>query len=84
VLDKLYILLSVGLIVLGIVGLYGSIFKYSKEQHKKMTFTSTGQGLDGVIYAIIMNLMPWWFAKTILILSSLLAVLVGVMMLLTM
>jgi hypothetical protein len=76
--------LSIGLILLGILGLYGTFFKYTEEQHKKMEFTGTGQGLDGLILAIFMKILPWWFAKIILILSSLLAVLIGVMMLLTM
>lgn len=81
---NLYYLLSIGLILLGILGLYGTIFKYTKEQSKKMKFTVTGQGFDAIIIAKVLNLLPWWMVKIILMISSLIAVLIGVMILLTM
>nr|MDP5194032.1 hypothetical protein [Neobacillus sp. 179.-C4.2 HS] len=82
--DVMYYLLSFGLIILGLLGLYGSIIKYTEEQHKKAKFTSPGQGFDGLLLAILMKLLPWWIGKTILILSSALAVFIGVMILITM
>ncbi len=80
----LYYLLSIGLIGLGTVGLYVTIFKYTKEQYKSVKFTGTGQGLDGAIFAAIMNVLPWWMVKTFLIFSSVVAVFIGVMILITM
>lgn len=35
----MYYLLSGGLIIFGLIGLYGSLFKYTREQHKKTKFT---------------------------------------------
>lgn len=80
----MYYLLSVGLIILGLLGLCVSIFSYTKEQTKKMKFTGTGQGLDDAILALIMNFLPWWMVKTIFILSSVVAIFIGIMILLTM
>ncbi|MDQ0971695.1 hypothetical protein QFZ31_001573 [Neobacillus niacini] len=80
----MYYLLSFGLMIFGLIGLYGSIFKYTKEQHKKSKLTSSGQGFDGLLLAILMKLLPWWIAKNILIQSSALAVFIGVMILITM
>jgi O-antigen/teichoic acid export membrane protein len=80
----MYYLLSFGLIIFGLIGLYGSIFKYTKEQHKNAKFTSSGQGFDGLLLAILMELFPWWIGKIILILSSALAVFIGIMILITM
>lgn len=80
----MYYLLSVGLIIFGLIGLYGSVFKYTREQHKKTKFTPSGQGFDGLFLAILMNLLPWGMVKAIFILSSALAVFIGVMLLLTM
>jgi hypothetical protein len=46
---NLYYLLSIGFLILIILGLFVSIFRYTKEQNKKMKFTGTGQGLVGAI-----------------------------------
>lgn len=80
----MYYLLAIGLIGLGIVGMYVSIFKYTKDQYKSVKFTGTGQGLDGAIFAAIMNVLPWWMVKGFFVFSSLVAVFIGFMILLTM
>lgn len=80
----MYYLLAVGLIILGLIGLYGSIFKYTREKHKNVKFTRTGQGLDSVILVIILELLPWQLVKVIFLFSSALAVFIGIMILITM
>lgn len=80
----MYYLLSFGLILLGLIGLFVTIFRYTKEVYKKTKFTGSGQGLDGAIFALILNLLPWWMVKIFLIISSVLAIFIGVMVLLTM
>ncbi|PKG25258.1 hypothetical protein [Niallia nealsonii] len=79
----MYYLLSIGLIILGFLGLFVTIFKYTKEQKNKVKFTGTGQGLDAYIFTNMLNLLPWWIVKIILILSSVIAVFVGIMIILT-
>ena len=38
----MFYLLSIGIISFGILGLFVTIFKYSKEQQKKLKFTGSG------------------------------------------
>jgi len=72
-----------GMIILGLIALVATIFKYSKDEHKKDNFSSGSYDLFGYIFSLIMTIFPWWFAKTILILISIGVVFVGVMMLIT-
>lgn len=82
--DYMDYLLGFGMIIFGLIALFATIFKYTKEEHKKDNFSSGNYDLFGFILSMIMTIFPWWFAKTILILISIGVIFIGVMMFLTM
>jgi hypothetical protein len=72
------------MILFGLIAMFATIFKYSKDEHKKANFSGASNDLFGYIFSFIMTIFPWWFAKTVLILISIGVIFVGVMMLITM
>jgi hypothetical protein len=77
-------LLAVGLILFGLIALIITIFKYTKNEHAGDYYLDSGNTLIGFVFSLIMAILPWWFAKTILILISIGVIFIGVMILKTM
>lgn len=73
-------ILAFGLIIFGLIGLIVTIFKYTKDEHKKDNFSGGDYDLGGIIFSFFMTIFPWWFAKVVLILISLVVVFVGIML----
>lgn len=76
-------LLSFTMILFGVIALFATIFKYTKAEHEKGNFSGGGSDLFGFIFSFIMEIFPWWFAKTVLLFISVGLIFVGVMMFLT-
>jgi uncharacterized membrane protein YidH (DUF202 family) len=77
-------LLAVGLILFGLIALVITIFKYTKNEHIGDNYLDSGNTLIGFVFSLIMAILPWWFAKIILILISIGVIFIGVMILKTM
>ncbi|WP_308639679.1 hypothetical protein [Paenibacillus silvisoli] len=58
--------------------------KYSKSTHKRMNLSTNNPSLIATIMTAILQLLPWWVAKTVFLCCSLLAIVIGVMVLVTM
>jgi heme/copper-type cytochrome/quinol oxidase subunit 4 len=72
-----------GMIIFGLTAFIATIFKYTKDEHKKDNFSTGSSDLVGFVFSLIMTIFPWWFAKTVFILISIGVIFVGVMMFLT-
>jgi hypothetical protein len=76
--------IAFGMIIFGFIALVATIFKYTKDEHKKDNFSGGSYDLFGFIFSLIMTIFPWWFAKTVLILISIVFNFGGIMLFITM
>lgn len=57
-----------------------TIFKYNKESHKKENYSSAGDNLVSFIFGIILQILPWWITKIVLIVMGIGLLALGIMM----
>ncbi|RAP75949.1 hypothetical protein [Paenibacillus montanisoli] len=76
--------LGIGIIILGITGVYAALFKYSKKTHRSMKLTTSNPSLLATILASILQSLPWWVSRVFFLLVSLMAIMIGAMTLVTM
>jgi hypothetical protein len=90
--DIFLVILAILLIIFGIICIYYILFKFDEKKLRDVDFTpSTSQEsiiatiiifLVGLIFSILIGVLPTWFAKIIFFILALIPILIGVMMIL--